>query len=66
MAFPASDRVSSIAGTDYLICTDQVLRDYRNSMIHAITGAPTTFINDELYAMSGPELLEAVKMMLET
>ena len=48
------------------IYTDQVLRDYHNSVNYGITGAPTTFINDELYAMSGPELLEAVKTIPET
>lgn len=47
------------------IYTDQVLRDYHNSVNYGITGAPTTFINDELYAMSGPELLAAVKTILE-
>jgi len=44
---------------------DQVLKDYQNSMIHGITGAPTTFINGELYAMSGPELLDVVKALLQ-
>lgn len=40
---------------------DRVLNDYYSSVNYGITGAPTTFINDELYAMSGLELIEAVK-----
>jgi len=46
------------------IYTDQVLKDYHNSIIYGITGTPTTFINGELYAMTGVELLEAVKTIL--
>ena len=42
----------------------QILSDYNNSIIYGITGAPTTFINGELYAMSGVELLNVVKSML--
>jgi protein-disulfide isomerase len=45
--------------------TDQILNDYYNSINYGITGAPTTFINGELYAMSGAELLSTVKAMLE-
>jgi len=44
--------------------TDKILSDYHNSIIYGITGAPTTFINGELYAMSGTELLSTVKAML--
>ncbi len=44
---------------------EQILNDYYNSVIYGITGAPTTFINGELYAMSGAELLSTVKTMLE-
>ena len=44
---------------------DQILNDYHRSMIYGITGAPTTFINGRLYAMSGPELLGVVKTILE-
>jgi protein-disulfide isomerase len=40
---------------------DRVLNDYYSSVNYGITGAPTTFINDELYAMSGLEIIEAVK-----
>jgi len=47
------------------IYADQVVSDYRNSIIYGITGAPTTFINDELYAMSGAELLNAVKALVQ-
>jgi protein-disulfide isomerase len=40
--------------------------DYHNGINYGITGAPTTFINDELYAMSGVDLLSTVKTMLES
>ena len=42
----------------------QILDSYNNSIIYGISGAPTTFINGELYAMSGVELLTVVKSML--
>ena len=42
----------------------QILDHYYNSLINGITGAPTTFINGELYAMSGVELLSVVKTIL--
>jgi len=45
--------------------SDQILSDYHNSVIYGITGAPTTFINDELYAMSGVDLLSTVQTMLK-
>jgi protein-disulfide isomerase len=45
--------------------TEQILADYHNSIIYGITGAPTTFINGELYAMSGVNLLSTVKAMLK-
>jgi len=44
--------------------TDIILSDYDHSIVYGITGAPTTFINGELYAMSGVELLSTVKKML--
>ena len=44
--------------------TDKILSDYDHSIVYGITGAPTTFINGELYAMSGVELLSTVKKML--
>ena len=47
------------------IYRDQILKDYRNSMIYGITGAPTTFVNGELYAKSGAELLEAVRALAQ-
>ena len=50
-----------IAGGTY---TGKIMSDYDNSIIYGITGAPTTFINGELYAMSGVELLSTVKAML--
>src|SRR5262245_3532282 len=42
----------------------QILGDYHNSLINGITGAPTTFINGELYAMSDVELLTVVKTLI--
>jgi len=47
------------------IYSAQLLDHYYNSLINGITGAPTTFINGELYAMSGIELLSVVKTILE-
>jgi len=44
---------------------DQIMKDYYNSLVHGITGTPTTFVNGELYAMSGVELLAAVRASLE-
>jgi formate-nitrite transporter family protein len=43
----------------------QILDDYYNSLFNGITGVPTTFINGELYSMSGVELLSVVKTILE-
>jgi protein-disulfide isomerase len=40
---------------------EKVLKDYYASINNGITGTPTTFINSELYAMSGVELIAAVK-----
>jgi len=45
--------------------TQQILSGYHNDINYGITGAPTTFINGELYAMSGIDLLSTVKTMLE-
>jgi protein-disulfide isomerase len=44
---------------------EQVMKDRDFSVIHGITGTPTTFINDVRYAMSGVELIGAVKAILE-
>ena len=44
--------------------TERILNDYYNSNNYGITGTPTTFINGELYAMSGVDLLSTVKGML--
>lgn len=44
---------------------EQVLNDYHNSITYGITGSPTTFINGELYAMDGVELLSVVKTILQ-
>ena len=40
---------------------DKILNDYYHSLNNGITGAPTTFVNGVLYAMSGVELIAAVK-----
>lgn len=40
---------------------DKILKDYYDSINNGISGAPTTFINGELYAMSGVDLLAVVK-----
>lgn len=40
---------------------DRILKDYYDSINNGITGAPTTFINGKFYAMSGVELIAAVK-----
>lgn len=45
------------------IYRDQILKDCQSSMIQGISGTPTTFINGELYALSGAELLNAVKAL---
>jgi hypothetical protein len=42
-----------------------MMKDYYNSLISGISGPPTTFINGELYPMSGVDLLATVKAMLE-
>lgn len=47
------------------VYTEQILNNYYNSINYGITGAPTTFINGELYAMSGVDLLSTVKAMLK-
>ena len=42
----------------------QILADYYHAITNGISGAPTTFINGELYAMSGVELLKVVQDIL--
>lgn len=42
----------------------QILQDYYHAINYGITGTPTTFINGELYAMSGIELLSVVKSIV--
>jgi len=44
---------------------ERILDSYHNSIVHGITGTPTTFINGELYAMSGVELLSVVRTILK-
>lgn len=41
--------------------TNQILQNYHDSLNNGITGAPSTFINGQLYAMTGVELIAAVK-----
>jgi formate-nitrite transporter family protein len=43
---------------------DQILKEYHQSIIYGITGAPTTFINGVLYAMTGARLVEAVRSLV--
>ena len=45
--------------------SDKIMKDYYNSLVSGISGTPTTFINGELYPMSGVDLLATVKAMLE-
>ncbi len=42
----------------------QILKDYYHAITFGISGAPSTFINGELYAMSGVELLHVVQTIL--
>jgi len=42
----------------------KILKDYYHAINCGISGAPTTFINGELYAMSGVELLNVVQSIL--
>jgi formate-nitrite transporter family protein len=43
----------------------RILKNYYDSMVNGITGAPTTFINGALYGASGVDLLMTVKTMAE-
>ena len=43
----------------------QILKDYYNAIIYGISGAPTTFINDELCALTGVDLFTTVKSILQ-
>lgn len=47
------------------IYADRIMKDYYNSLIHGITGTPTTFINGTLYAMGDTQLLAMVKAILK-
>jgi len=44
---------------------EQIMKDYYNSVIAGISGAPTTFINGNLYAMTGIDLLAVVRGILK-
>ena len=45
---------------------DRIMKDRYNSLINGISATPTTFINGELYAMGGVQLLATVKAMLKS
>ncbi len=45
--------------------SDQVLKDYYNSIALGISGAPTTFINGVLFGMSGAELITRIRAILD-
>ena len=47
------------------INADRILKEFYFSLNHGITGTPTTFINGVLYAMSGTELVAAVKAIVK-
>ena len=47
------------------IYAEQIVKDSYSSLIHGITGTPTTFINDVRYAMSEMELIAVVKAIVE-
>ena len=48
-----------------VIYAEQIMKDYYNSVIAGISGAPTTFINGNLYAMTGIDLLAVVRGILK-
>ena len=43
----------------------QILKDRDLSVINGISGAPTVFVNDRLWAMTGLDLISAVKDLAE-
>src|SRR5262245_55790513 len=45
--------------------TDRIKKNYYDSIINGVSGAPTTFVNGVLHAMSGDELLTAVMSIAE-
>lgn len=48
------------------VYADQILKDYYLSITHGITGTPTIFVNDVLWAMTGVELIEATQALVAT
>jgi formate-nitrite transporter family protein len=42
---------------------EEILRDLEFSINHGITGTPTFFVNDALWAVTGVKLIEAVKAL---
>jgi len=47
------------------VYADQIKQNYYDGIINGISGAPTTFVNGELFAKSGVELLTAVRSIAE-
>jgi len=47
------------------VYADQIKKNYYDSIINGISGAPTSFVNGVLFTMSGVELLAAVKSIAE-
>ena len=47
------------------IYAEQIKKDSYSSLIHGITGTPTTFINDVRYAVGELELIAVVKAIVE-
>ena len=43
----------------------EILRNLEFSINHGITGTPTFFVNDALWAVTGVKLIEAVKALAE-
>jgi formate-nitrite transporter family protein len=44
---------------------EQILKNRDRSVINGISGAPTFFVNDQLWAMTGADLLAAVRHLAE-
>jgi protein-disulfide isomerase len=47
------------------IYAEQIMKDSYSSLIHGITGTPTTFINDVRYAIGEAEFIAVVKAIVE-
>jgi protein-disulfide isomerase len=44
---------------------EEILRNLEFSINHGITGTPTFFVNDVLWAVTGVKLIESVKALAE-